>query len=122
MIDIRDARALVLERGRMVERAPCAIGAVVNPARRPAPALVVRNVDSDWPSRRTDEHVVLLRVLGPQVVGAMDAAVGGFKGVSLGVLANLSAPILDRDRALRHDVVDVPGMVVPGAGGFAGRR
>src|SRR4051812_42775299 len=122
MVHIRDAYTLVPERGWMVERRPPAIFAFFDRARRAAPVLVVRDVDADGPVRRADEHVVLDRILGPQVVGAMDAAFGGFKGLSLGVLADLSAPVLDRDRALRDDVVDVPRMVVPRAGSFADRR
>jgi hypothetical protein len=83
---------------------------------------VSENVDADGSALRADEHVVFDRVLASEIVGAVDAAFGGFESFSLRVLLNLSAPVLDRDGALRDHVIDVSGMIMPGAGDLADRR
>src|SRR4029079_10111561 len=118
VIDICDACTLTAERRRMIEGGPAAVLALFDGARRADPVLVARNVDADGPVRRANEHVVFLRVHAPEVVGAMDAAFGGLEPLARGILVDLSAPILDRDRPLCDDVVDVARVVVPQAGGF----
>ena len=93
MVDIGDALALVRERSGMVEHDPAVVHAFIHGARRPAPVLVVGDIDADRSAGRADEHVVFDGVLAPEVVGAMDAAFGGLEGLMTLPTANTAVPI-----------------------------
>jgi hypothetical protein len=122
MIDIRNALSFICELARMVKRGPTTGLAFVDAARWTATAFVVRSEYGYRSTWRPDEHIRLNGVHVSEVIRSVDAALRRLKRLPRAIRLNGAASILNGDRPLSYDVVDISGMIMPRTRGFADRR
>ncbi len=106
----------------MVKACPTIALTFVDAARWTATALVIWNSYCYRSARRANEHIRLNGVHPSHVIRSVNPAVRRLKSLTRAICLNAAAAVLDGDRALSHDVVDISGMIVPRTCGLADRR
>src|ERR1700687_5449204 len=122
MIDELSACTLICELARKIEARPAIALAFVDTARWATTALVVWNEYRYRSAWRSDKHIRLNGIRASQVIRSVNTASTRLKCLPRSIRLTVAASILDRDRALSYDVINISGMVMPRTRGLADRR